>query len=814
MGDRVGLWGSFMQFKSIKSKIAVLSGLCVLTAVGGVLGYGVFSAQSRQAFVTENVSSLTEDLTKDGLKRLASTQAGVVRASLDEAFAAARNMAQAFEIAAAKQTGTPAEMRRAQFNAILLDVLENNPGFNGTYSAWEPNAIDGNDAGYKNNAGAGSDSTGRFLPYWTRSADGKIAIQPLVEYDSSATHANGLVKGGWYIGPATTGKESLLAPLPYIVQGRNVYLATMSVPIMVDGKFAGVAGADFDLAFVQKLAETVKASIYDGKASVDIVTSAGLVVASSEHPDKIGGSYSAVRSDASKVLADISKGVESVVADDKAFTALAPIVNGRTQSTWSVVVDVPRAVALAKADRLRDSLSSRNQHDTTLQLVVSAVMGCLGIAAMWLVASGIAGPIGAMTAAMRRLAGGDLEIAVPGEGRVDEIGAMAGAVVVFRENAMANRQLEADATTQRQMSEAERQRVAEAEHRKAAETTHATMQIGLGLQHLSDGDLGFRLTEPFAADFEQLRQDFNRSLSQLAQAMSAVANSAESIDSGSREISRSADDLSRRTEQQAASLEETAAALDEITANVNSSSQRADEARKIAARANVSATESGRVVAGAVDAIHRIEQSSSQIANIIGVIDEIAFQTNLLALNAGVEAARAGDAGKGFAVVAQEVRELAQRSAQAAREIKALIQSSAEEVGHGVKLVSETGEALKTIADYVININHHMDAIAISAREQAVGLSEVNTAVNQMDQVTQQNAAMVEEANAASGALADESHTLKELIARFRLDHSAGMQAEALRQTARAMVPKAAAPAARPKLAANGGRVTQEWTEF
>jgi methyl-accepting chemotaxis protein len=803
-----------MQFKSIKSKIAVLSGLCVLTAVGGLLGYGVISSQSRQSFITENVSSLTEDLTRDGLKRLASTQAGIIRASLDEAFGAARNMARSFEMAASQKDGTPADTRRAQFNAILLNVLKDNPRFNGTYSAWEPNAIDGNDAGFKNNAGAGSDTTGRFLPYWTRAADGKIAIQPLVEYDSSATHPNGLVKGGWYIGPATTGKESLLAPLPYIVQGRNVYLATMSVPIMVDGKFAGVAGADFDLAFVQKLAESVKASIYDGKASVDIVTSAGLVVASSEHADKIGGAYSAVRGDVAKVLPDIAKGAESVVADDNAFTAIAPIANGRTQSTWSVVVDVPRGVALAKAAGLRDALSSRNTQDMTLQAIVSAVMAILGIVAMWVVAGGIAGPIGAMTAAMRRLAGGELQIDVPGAGRPDEIGAMAGAVGVFRENAIANRQLEADASAQRDMSEAERRRVAEAEHRKASETTHATMQIGLGLQHLADGDLGFRLTEPFAADFEQLRQDFNRSVSQLSHALSAVASSAESIDSGSREISRSADDLSKRTEQQAASLEETAAALDEITANVNNSSQRADEARKIAARANESATESGRVVAGAVDAIHRIEQSSSQIANIIGVIDEIAFQTNLLALNAGVEAARAGDAGKGFAVVAQEVRELAQRSAQAAREIKELIQSSTAEVGHGVKLVSETGEALKTIADYVVNINHHMEAIATSAREQAVGLSEVNTAVNQMDQVTQQNAAMVEEANAASGALADESHTLKDLIARFRLEQGVALQAEALRQTARAMAPKAAAPVSRPKLAANGGRVTNEWTEF
>jgi methyl-accepting chemotaxis protein len=176
------------------------------------------------------------------------------------------------------------------------------------------------------------------------------------------------------------------------------------------------------------------------------------------------------------------------------------------------------------------------------------------------------------------------------------------------------------------------------------------------------------------------------------------------------------------------------------------------------------------VVAEAVDAMQRIEQSSNQIANIIGVIDEIAFQTNLLALNAGVEAARAGEAGKGFAVVAQEVRELAQRSAQAAREIKELIRNSTVEVETGVRLVRNTGDALKTIETYIVTINQHMDAIATSAREQAVGLSEVNTAVNQMDQVTQKNAAMVEETNAASAALADEATTLLDLVRRFNLN--------------------------------------------
>lgn len=301
------------------------------------------------------------------------------------------------------------------------------------------------------------------------------------------------------------------------------------------------------------------------------------------------------------------------------------------------------------------------------------------------------------------------------------------------------------------------------------ERVHAVNTIAEALNRLAQGDLSFCVDRPFAPDFEGLRNTMNDALSQMRETLSNVARSTDQIDTGTREISQSAEDLSKRTEQQAASLEETAAALDQITVNVSNAAKRAEEARHAAATASGNAERSGKVVADAVGAMSRIESSSNQISNIIGVIDEIAFQTNLLALNAGVEAARAGEAGKGFAVVAQEVRELAQRSAQAAKEIKGLIRNSSEEVSTGVKLVSETGEALRTIQENIVAVNDHMEAITSSAKEQATGLAEVNSAVNQMDQVTQQNAAMVEETNAASATLAQETARLRDLIEMFQL---------------------------------------------
>ncbi|MFK0384340.1 methyl-accepting chemotaxis protein [Agrobacterium sp. NPDC090273] len=400
---------------------------------------------------------------------------------------------------------------------------------------------------------------------------------------------------------------------------------------------------------------------------------------------------------------------------------------------------------------------------TLATLAVLAAMTLIGI----IVSAGLTKPLTGLANLMERLNGGENNIEIKAVARGDEIGTMARALESFRQGILEKLRMEDEAARKGEELDEERAQREMEKARSAKELEEAVSALAKGLANLAAGRLDLRIEKAFVPSLDHLRIDFNNSMAGLETTIANIDHSASAIRAGSSELKSASEDLSRRTERQAAALEEAAAALGDMTKAVNNSLERCNVAVEATADTMQDAHKSTAVVKEAIIAMERIETSSSKIRQIIDVIDQIAFQTNLLALNAGVEAARAGEAGKGFAVVAQEVRELAQKSAAAARDITQLIATSAGDVESGVALVLRTGESLEQIQGRIQSVNDQIVAIAAASREQSGRLGEINASVNELDQVTQQNAAMVEETTASAFSLASEADGLTEQVGQF-----------------------------------------------
>ncbi|MCO6186366.1 methyl-accepting chemotaxis protein [Rhizobium sp. L1K21] len=485
--------------------------------------------------------------------------------------------------------------------------------------------------------------------------------------------------------------------------------------------------------------------------------------------------------------------------------AIAAALNTALEGQKAVTTTV-KAYSTYSANTLAQSRNwAIELSQITMTALIAAAIGFIvlgALVAFTIAQRGITKPIRSLTAVMSRLAKGDLDGETIDGNRGDEIGEMARALEIFRDSEKSMRRMKAQEEALHQQSADLQANISEVvgaaaagdfSHRitkkyedealaQFAESVNALLstvdkgifEVRRVVAALADANLTEEMRGSFNGAFAELQKNVNTSMKTLRSTMQDIHNATANIRGNSDELSGSSQNLSKRTEQQAASLEETAAALDEITASVRNASERAAEASRMVADTQKSASQSGEIVQNAITAMGQIEESSNRINQIIGVIDEIAFQTNLLALNAGVEAARAGEAGRGFAVVAQEVRELAQRSANAAKEIKVLINTSAEQVRGGVSLVQDTGTALGKIEDLVDRVKAHVESIAGSAQEQSVGIGEINASINMLDQMTQQNAAMVEETTASSQVLATEVGQLYAALARFKLSNDKG----------------------------------------
>jgi len=545
--------------------------------------------------------------------------------------------------------------------------------------------------------------------------------------------------------------------------------------------------------------ERLKA-VADFISVLDAGKPAAIELAASLGKPEIMATFDADLAEITKAIqVDLKKMVEEG-APAEAFGAIDDTIDGAGERMAVSLGKLYDEAGLALGARVADA-TDRSRESLQFQIAVGLLAMASLLGMLYFHGNVLRRGVFAVRDSMQRILKGDYETAVDAVTRSDEIGEMARSVEMFRAAAVEKRDLERSAAASRSENEAERAASEAARAEEAWQVQTAVTALGQGLNRLSEGNLTATIDQPFRADLESLRQDFNHTVEKLQSVLSSVRENSSSIQSNSQQMRGAADDLAKRTEQQAASLEETSAALDQITVTVRTATQRAEEASQMVGETRTNAEESGRIVREAVEAMARIENASSEIGKIINVIDEIAFQTNLLALNAGVEAARAGEAGKGFAVVAQEVRELAQRAAGAAKDIKVLVGRSSTEVGTGVRLVQETGKALGRIGTDVVRINEHMTSIVMAAREQSTGLQEINTAIGQLDQMTQQNAAMVEETNAASHTLAQDAEGLTALIGQFQLG---GASAPQIRQPVRVATSATTRPAPSPAKALMG----------
>jgi methyl-accepting chemotaxis protein len=471
-----------------------------------------------------------------------------------------------------------------------------------------------------------------------------------------------------------------------------------------------------------------------------------------------------------------------------------------------------------------NNLLDEIEHNRNLLIIVAVVsLLVAGMIAYFYVQRSLIRRLTTLGSTMERLSSGDNQVDVAAAEDRDEVGKMARAVLVFRDAAVEKIRLEGEADAQRKGADEERRRNEAVQARHAEEQARAIQSLAEGLRKLSDGELAFRLTDGFTDEYVRIKEDFNAAMERLQETMGAIVGSVREVSNAAVEISASTTDLSQRTEEQAASLEETSASMEEIAATVKKNAENAQQANQFANDTRKVADRGGEVAGKAVSSMARIEESSKKIADIIGVIDEIAFQTNLLALNAAVEAARAGEAGRGFAVVAQEVRSLAQRSSQAAKDIKDLINKSSDQVQDGVELVNQAGTALTEIVGSIKKVADIVGEIASASAEQSTGIDQISTALSQMDEITQQNSALVEENAASVKTLEQQSQAMGEQVSIFKI----GSLADMVQEMRRVAPPVAETPkpqAKRPARHMNGNGAAQgalavakedpDWKEF
>ncbi len=677
-----------MHFKSIRTLVATLVGICIVVLVVALVGYATFTNSRSAEFVDKQTRELLEQNIKQRLDAVAATQAERIKARLTQALDQARNLASLNELMGQEQG---VSLTREELSNVVRDTVAENPDLLDAFIGWEPNAF-GDDSNYTGREDAGYGPNGRFMPWWYRTESGDIEVLPLGKtMESETLQDSGIREGEYYLCPRETQKPCVIDPAPYDYNGKTLMVTSFNVPVMVDGEFRGSAGVDLSVDFIQGLLREANGALYDGAGEMALIAPRGGVTAYTGHPQAAGKQAEDVFAEAVQARLERASTGEPVRDASGAMIELYwPFRLMEDSQPWTVMIRLPAEVVMAGADNLQAALEDQRQSNMVGMIVVGAVIAALGLVVSWLLGGSLSRPLRQLAGRMRDIASGG-------------------------------------------------------------------------------GDLTQRLPVRGRNEIAELATQFNAFADKMNDVLLDVRDSSDSVRVASSEIASASQDLAGRTDTTASSLQETSASMEELTSTVSHTADSASQASGLAESASQSATRGGEVVGDVVKTMDEIETASQQVAEIVTTMDSIAFQTNLLALNASVEAARAGEEGRGFAVVASEVRQLATRSAEAAREIKSLIDNASSKTQSGAELARSAGTAMNEIVEGVTRVTDVLNEISAATSEQRDGIGQVNVAVTDLDNMTQQNAAMVEESATAAAELKAQSQRRAETVGAFTL---------------------------------------------
>jgi methyl-accepting chemotaxis protein len=805
-----------MRIRSLSLKLALMA----IGSLAIVFAIGMFVLVGQ---VGDTIKAQTEQLQAEVTRAVANE----VSAELDRSAQAAKGM-----VVAITGLRTNEVADRFAYDAVIRTTLEQNPQLLGAWAGFEPNALDGKDEAFVGSAG--SDASGRYVPYFNRGA-GKVALEPLVDYDKPGA-------GDYYQLPKSLNRAVAIEPYVYPVGGKDVLMTSFGIPVVVDGKYLGTGGVDLALG---DLSSRFAEKRPFGTGEVEIITAGGIVVASRD-TEAVGQKLPA--DDHSAVLAADALAGQATTRDATDGQGVlmrsiaVPIKVGITDDQWVVLTSVPVATLEATLNQSRMMIAG-------LSILCVLIAGAI----LFLLIRQMVGlPLGNLGKTVTVMSEGKYDVEVKGQDRGDEMGTLSRAIEVFRQNGLKVAEMtEADAAriirdqqaragmmaelqrefgqvvdaavagdfTRRvdaEFPDAELNALAGSVNNLVATVDRGLSETGEVIAALADTDLTKRMHGDYQGAFARLKTDTNAMADKLSGIVGQLKETSRGLKTATGEILSGANDLSERTTKQAATIEETSAAMEQLATTVLQNADRASEASQVASTVTRTAEEGGKVMGEANLAMERITASSAKISNIIGLIDDIAFQTNLLALNASVEAARAGDAGKGFAVVAVEVRRLAQSAASASSEVKVLIDQSGTEVKTGSRLVADAALRLEAMLEAARSSNALMDGIARESRSQASAIEEVNTAVRQLDEMTQHNAALVEETNAAIEQTESQANELDRVVDIFTVAGAAPTPSRAAAPAPKGIrgLQAKVKHAANSYLSRGNAAIDKDWAEF